>query len=102
MIQNNHPSHLLFNHYQNLERCAINKCTLALTDEVQRADLGLQFARQTSAPGEYPAYVEFVVDPYWRGCTHADLYRNPKPFLCEKETLLKDVLSAMLSSLPAR
>jgi hypothetical protein len=36
--------HLLFNHYQNLERCAINKCTLALTDEVQRADLGLQFA----------------------------------------------------------
>jgi hypothetical protein len=26
------------------ERCAINKCTLALTDEVQRADPGLQFA----------------------------------------------------------
>ena len=47
--RNNRPSHLLFNHYQNLERCAINKCTLALTDEVQRAALG-----------EYPAYVHIA------------------------------------------
>ena len=35
-------------------RCAINECAITLIDEVQRAPTDLQFASQTSAPGEDP------------------------------------------------
>lgn len=44
------------------EIVALNKVVLALTD-IQRVDNGLQFAWQTSNPGEYPSYVHIGNPP---------------------------------------
>jgi hypothetical protein len=44
------------------EIVAINKVVLALTD-IQRVENGLQFAWQTSNPGEYPTYVHIGNPP---------------------------------------
>jgi hypothetical protein len=44
------------------EIVALNKCVLTLTG-VERTDIGLQFAWQTSNPGEYPTYVHIGNPP---------------------------------------
>jgi hypothetical protein len=44
------------------EIIALNKVVLTLTD-IQRVDTGLQFAWQTSNPGEYPTYVHIGNPP---------------------------------------
>ena len=46
----------------DVEITAINKCVLTLTG-VERTDTGMQFAWQTSNPGEYPTYVHIGNPP---------------------------------------
>lgn len=46
----------------DVEIIALNKCVFTLTD-VSRTDAGMQFAWQTSNPGEYPTYVHIGNPP---------------------------------------